>query len=290
MRERGASRVPATAVAPALWLFLFVALPLALVLVYSVSRRDLTGGVREGFTLEAWRAVADPLVFRVLFRSLAVAAASTLLTLLVAWPVAFFAAFSPPRLKTALLVLVVLPFWTSLMIRLYALTVLLGDAGLVNRLLVGSGLLSAPLPLGGNAFAVQLGLLYANLPFAVLPIFASLDRLDPSVVEAAMDLGAGPRRVLLDIVLPASLPGVASALVLCFVPTLGNFVVPQFLGGPDDLMFGNVVTSAFLEGRNWPFGSALGAALLFLSALLVFLHLRFGGSERGAAIPGGGAV
>ena len=273
MPEEGSGRPPVTAALPALWLLLFVALPLVLALGFSFSLRDPAGGVLRGFSLDAWRSVAAPLTLRVLARSVAVATLSTALTVALAFPVAFYAAFAPKRLKALTLALVLLPFWTNLMIRIYALTSLLGDTGFVNRLLLWARLPGAPYALGGDDVAVQLGLLYSNLPFAVLPIFAVLDRLDPALLEAAMDLGASRSRVFRDVTLPASLPGILSAVAFCFVPTLGAFAVPQILGGPDDMMIGNVVTSAFLEGRNWPFGSALGAALLAVSAAVSYTHL-----------------
>lgn len=285
MRE--GSRPPLAALLPALWLLLLVGGPLLVVLGVSISVRDPAGGVRGGLSLEGWRTVVDPLTLRILGRSAAIAAASTALSVAVAFPVAAHAAFAPRRVKAALLALVVLPFCTNLMVRLYALGSLLGEAGLVNRLLVATGVPGAPFALGGSAVAVQLGLLYSNLPFAILPIFAVLDRLDPALLEAAMDLGASRARVFRDVVLPAALPGLLSAVAFCFVPTLGAFAVPQLLGGPDDLMIGNVVTSAFLDGRDWPFGSALGATLLLLSAVFVALRLRSGRDGVVPAIPGG---
>jgi spermidine/putrescine transport system permease protein len=265
---------------PLFWLVVLFVVPLLMVLTYSVSYRETYGGVHLGFTLEHYRMVFDALYLKIFWRSFRIAAGSTLLTLLLAYPIAYFMAFASQRVKAAVMFLVILPFWTSFMVRMYSIITLLGDNGWVNGLLVAAGVVDEPLRLMNSPFAVHLGFVYWNLPFMVLPIFASLDRMNLSLIEASMDLGAGKARTFVNITLPHSLPGVFAGIVFTFVPSLGNFVIPEILGGADDIMIGNVITNAFTQSRNWPFGSALATVLIAVVMVFVVLYLRFAGSER----------
>lgn len=267
-------------VPPLLWLLLLFVVPLLIVLVYSVSYRETYGGVRLGFTLDSYRMVFDALYTRIFWRSCQIAAGSTVATLLLAYPIAYHMAFASKRAKTVIMFLVIVPFWTSFMVRMYSIIVLLGDNGWVNDVLLAVGLVGEPLRMMNTAFAVYLGFVYWNLPFMVLPIFASLDRMDVALIEASMDLGAGKTRTFINITLPHSIPGVFAGIVFTFIPSLGNFVIPEILGGADDLMIGNVITSAFTQSRNWPFGSALATVLIVVVMVFVVLYLRYAGSER----------
>lgn len=264
---------------PFFWLVVFFLLPLLFVVVFSFGRSGAYGGAEAGFTLKHYADLLDPLYMKVLLRSLATAGVSTLLTLSVGFPMAYFLAFSPDRLKPYLLFLVILPFFTNLMVRLYSITALLGDAGWINGALVASGLVGEPVRILNTKWAVYLGFLYWNLPFMVFPIFASLDRMDVSRIEASMDLGAGRVGTFLRITLPHAMPGLVAGVIFCFVPTLGCFIIPEVLGGKSDVMVGNVITDQFMLARNWPFGSAMSAVLISLIMVFVFLYLRFGDRE-----------
>jgi spermidine/putrescine transport system permease protein len=244
-------------------------LPLLIVLASSLLTRGPYGGVFPPGTLENYRRVFDPLYGAILWRSIWVAGVSTLLCLLLAFPLAFYIARSGAR-KTLLLNLVMLPFWSSFLIRTYAWMFLLRDTGLINSLLAALHLVRAPLPLLFNDGAVILGLVYGYLPFMVLPLYATLERLDPALLEAAADLGARPILAIWRIAVPLARPGILAGSVLVFIPCLGAYITPDLMGGGKTVMLGNLVQNQFTAARDWPFGAAL--ALLFM--LLVLLVTR----------------
>lgn len=255
-----------------LWLTLFFLVPLLLMLGTSVMHRGVYGGVEPGFTLEHYRRFLDPLYLHVLWRTIWWAGLATLMCLLLGFPVAWLIARS--RHKNLLLFLVVLPFWTSFLVRTFAIIFLLRDTGLVNSLLLRLGVISEPLTLLYTPFAVLLGLVYGFLPFMILPIFASLEKLDPSLLEAAETLGARPRAQFFRIALPLSLPGVIAGCLLVFVQALGSFVTSDLLGGAKQVMIGNLVQNQFTSARNWPFGSAASFVLVGVVLVAVVLSLR----------------
>ena len=260
---------------PALWLVLFFGVPLLIVLAFSVCPQDVSGGIVRGFTLEHYQRMMDPLYAGIVVESLVLAAATTAITLLLAYPTAYYMAFAPPRTKTIVMFLVVLPFWTNFLVRMYSFLAILGSDGLINSALLALGVISEPLSLVHNTFAVYVGFVYGNLPYMILPIFAALDRMNVAMLEASMDLGAGPVRTFWKITLPYSVPGVVAGIVFVFIPTLGNFVVPEILGGADNVIIGNVINRQFLGSRNWPFGSALSAALVFGLMVVISLYIRY---------------
>lgn len=250
----------------ALWLFAFFLVPILILLVYSFMPRGAYGGVEPGITLEHYRRFVDPLYLGILRRTAWLSLLCTVACLLLAYPTAYVIAKSGPR-RNFLLFLAVLPFWTSSLVRTYAMIFLLRDGGLVNRLLLDAGLIDAPLRLLYTEGAVLAGLVYGALPFMILPIYASLEKLDPALLEAAEVLGARPWARFTRIVWPLTLPGVVAGALLVFVPTLGSFVVPDLLGGARQMMIGNLIQNQFGPARNWPFGSA--AAFAVMAILLV---------------------
>ena len=255
------------------WLGAFFLLPMLLVLVASVLPRGVYGGVEPGFTLEHYARFLDPLYLRVLWRTIAWAALATGACLLLGYPVAWIIAQSR-RHRGLLLLLIVLPFWTSFLVRTFAMIFLLRDSGLINSLLLSAGMIRAPLPLLYTPLAVLLGLVYGFLPFMVLPIYASLEKLDPALLEAAEGLGARPVARFFTVILPLSLPGVLAGSLLVFVPALGSFVTSDLLGGAKQVMIGNLVQNQFTTARNWPFGSAASFTVMALVLLAVWLVLR----------------
>ncbi len=255
------------------WWAIFLITPIALVLVSSFFRRGTFSGVVYDFTLDNYVRALDPLYLGVLGYSVRIAFITTVICLLIGFPAAYFIATrSSARVRTALLVLVVLPFLTNFLIRTYAWIVLLNREGVINQGLRGVGLIDAPLDLLYNDFAVVLGLVYGYLPLMILPVYAALERLNPDVREAALDLGARPLRILRTVTLPLALPGIVAGCIFVFVPSLGNFPVPQLLGGGRRIMIGNLVNQQFLEARDWPFGSTL--ALLIIAILLILLVVQ----------------
>ena len=255
-----------------LWLLVFFAVPMLLMLAYSFMRRGMYGGVDPGFTLEHYRRFLDPLYLQVLGRTIVWAGAATVACLLLGYPVAWVIARS--RHRSLLLFLIVLPFWTSFLVRTFAMIFLLRDTGLINSLLLRLGLIAEPLTLLYTPFAVLLGLVYGFLPFMVLPIYASLEKLDPALLEAAEVLGARPGSRFFRVTLPLSLPGVIAGCLLVFVPALGSFITSDLLGGAKQVMIGNLVQNQFTSARNWPFGSAVSFALMALVLVAVVVSLR----------------
>ena len=268
------SRLRAWFLAPSwLWLWVLFVAPFAIVLAYSLLTRGPYGGLGPPWTAENFARLADPLYLMILLRSFVVAAVATAVCLVLAFPLALFISRSGPR-KNLYMQLVMLPFWTSFLVRTYAWLFLLRDTGLINTVLQHLGLIRQPLPLLYNDGAVLLGLVYGFLPFMVLPIYATLERLDPALVEAAADLGARPWTTLWRVVIPLAQPGIRAGAILVFIPCLGSYLTPDLLGGGRTVMIGNLVQNQFTTARDWPFGSAVSLALMAIVAVLVVVFLR----------------
>jgi len=257
-----------------LWLLLFVIAPAAILLVYSFCRRDALGQVVYDFNLENYKRVFDPIYLRILWRSLFFAGLSTLFCLVIGYPVAYFIGKAAENMRNLLLVLVMIPFWTSFLIRTYAWITILKSEGLLNSLMLSTGLVSLPIEIMYTPAAVIIGLVYAYLPFMILPIYGSVEKLDNALVEAAMDLGAGPLRAFSTVILPLTWPGMVAGALLVFVPALGMFAITDLMGGARVPMVGNVIQNQFLQARDWPFGSALGVTLMTLFILVFWLCSR----------------
>jgi spermidine/putrescine transport system permease protein len=257
------------------WLTMAVlfAAPFAIVLAYSFLTRGVFGGIEMPWTTESYQRLVDPLYLTILWRSFVMALAATVLCLLLAFPAALFISRATGR-KNLYLQLVMLPFWTSFLVRTYAWIFLLRDTGLFNTGLQALGIIHSPLPLLYNDGAVLLGLVYGYLPFMVLPIYATLERLDPALVEAAADLGARPLTTVFRIVVPLARPGIVAGSVLVFIPCLGAYLTPDLLGGGRTVLVGNLVQNQFTTARDWPFGSAVSIVLMALVTVLLVIFLR----------------
>jgi len=258
-------------------LSLFAA-PLAIILAYSFLTRGTWGGITRPWSVESYQRLADPVYLGILWRSLWIAGAATVLCLLLGFPLALFISRAGNR-KNLYLSLVILPFWTSFLVRTYAWMFLLRDTGLINTALQKLGVIHNPLPLLYNDGAVILGLVYGYLPFMVLPLYATLERLDRNLLEAAADLGAKPWVALTRIVIPLSAPGIRAGAILVFIPCLGAYLTPDLLGGGKTVMMGNLIQNQFTTARDWPFGSAVSLTLMaiVLILLLVFVRRQEGG-------------
>ena len=265
-----------------IWMLGFFLVPVIVMCAYSVMPRGEYGGVDPGFTVEAYTRFLHPVYLTILERTFVLAVATTVLSALAGYPVAYTIARSG-RWKSLLLFLVVLPFWTSFLVRTFAMIFLMRDTGLINSWLIATGLRQEPIAMLYTPFSVLAGLVYGYLPFMVLPIYASLEKLDPALLEAAEVLGARPAARFRRVTLPLSAPGLIAGCLLVFIPSLGSYLTSDLLGGAKELLIGNLVQNQFSTARNWPFGSAASFILMIvvLAAVLVYLRLRPPDSARG---------
>ncbi len=252
----------------ALWLSIFVLLPNLGLLVMTVLERGENDFVVPIFTLQNYINLFDPKYTIILWESLWIAFASTCICLLIGYPFAACMAKANERVKPWLMLLIIIPFWTNSLIRTYALIALLKANGIISSLLMGLGFINEPISLMYGNFAVFSGIVYTFLPFMILPLYASIEKLDPRMGEAARDLGAGPIRTFWHITLPLTLPGIIAGSMLVFLPSLGAFYIPEILGGAKSLLLGNFIKNQFLVARDWPLGAA---ASTFLSLLLILM-------------------
>ncbi len=262
-----------------LWLFALVVLPNLILVGYSFCDRDDLGQVVPSFSLEAFARIADPTYLHILLHSLWLSGIATVLCLLVGYPVGYFLGRAPEKWRNKLLIVVMIPFWTSFLVRTYAWMILLRSEGLLNALLQVTHLASAPVDMLYTEGAVLIGLVYAYLPFTILPIYASAEKLDGALVEAAYDLGARPSRVFLHVILPLTRPGIVAAALFVFIPSIGMFAIADLMGGGRVPLVGNVIQNQFGQARNWPFGAALGTTLLVLFLALLAWALKQDGEE-----------
>jgi spermidine/putrescine transport system permease protein len=251
-----------------LWLLLLFVLPLAFLLAISFGYTDDLGEAVYGTRLDNYERLVDPDYLPVLFRSVGFALATVVICLLIGYPVAYYIAIFGGRWKTVLIVLVVLPFFVNYLIRTYAWIAMLGDDGLVN------GVLDTNLRFINTPYAVIGGLVYGFLTFMILPIYASLDRMDPSLIEAGKDLYGGPWQTFRNVTLPHTMPGVLAGSVLVFLPAVADFVSASLLGGPEEVMVGNLIQQQFPASDNWPFGAALTVAMMAFLMIWMVLYLR----------------
>ncbi|MBI3882626.1 MAG: ABC transporter permease [Verrucomicrobia bacterium] len=261
------------------WLALFVVAPTLILLAVSFCQRDELGRIVWSFTTENYARLFDATYWNIFVRSVGYAALTTLLCLVGGYPVAWFIARQTEPARSRWLLLVMIPFWASFLVRTFAWITILKSEGLLNGLLQSLRLISVPAELLYTPGAVVVGLVYTYLPFAILPIYASVEKMDRQLLEAAADLGAHPFATFRKVILPLTRPGIMAAVLLVFVPAVGMFAISDLLGGARVPLIGNVIENQFLQARNWPFGAALGMVLLALFALTAWLGF---GRKRGA--------
>jgi len=257
------------------WALAFVVAPALIMLVYSFASRGTLGDVVYDFTLENYRGVGDPVYLQIVIKSAWYAALTTVICLLAGYPVAYLIGRADERWRNLLLMAVMVPFWTSFLIRTYAWLTILKSEGLLNSLLIQLRLIAEPLEMLYTPGAVVLGLVYTFLPFMILPIYTSVEKLEGALIEAALDLGAGPLRAFSRVIVPLTSPGIAAGVLLVFVPALGIYAVNDILGGGRVDMIGNIIENQIKgNARNWPFGAALGTTLLVSFGIAYFFVNR----------------
>ena len=271
-----------------LFLGVFFLLPLCIIAVFSLLSPGLYGGVEWRFyhwnygRIFGWAdgviEVFEPIYLQILARSLSFAALTVVLTLILCYPVAFWVSRLPHRWRLLFMFLITLPFFSSLIVRLYAWLLILKPSGLLNTVLLSAGMIGAPLEILYTPTAVVLGMVYVMVPFMFLPLYAAVDNLDRAQIEASLDLGATRVQTFLRVILPQTLPGIMGGAVIVFIPAVGNFIVPDVLGGAKGLMIGNLVEQQFLSARNWPFGSAL--SMIIMAVVLTVLLIAVGRARK----------
>lgn len=281
---------------PYLWLLLFFLVPFAFVLKISlaeaiIARPPYTALIEwtEGAYIDIKLNIAnylfllqDDLYWKAYLTSVKIALISTAVCLLIGYPMAYGMARATPAWRNVLLMLVILPFWTSFLLRVYAWIGILKNNGLINNLLMALGVIDEPIVMMQTNFAVYIGIVYSYLPFMILPLYANLERLDRTLLEAAADLGCRPAKAFFYITLPLSLPGIIAGSLLVFIPAVGEFVIPALLGGPDTLMIGRVLWDEFFANRDWPVASAVAIAILLLLIVPIMLFQRYQAKEAEA--------
>lgn len=277
LKKKRHNRMPMLAQAGpvSLWMILFVTIPMLFIIYISFMSRGTFGGVEYTPTTESYETLMDATYFKVILKSIEVAVITTVACLLLGYPFAYYIARKPADVASKLITLLMIPFWTNSLMRLNAWMLLFQTNGPVNNFLQAIGLTEAPITFIYTPGLVLLGLITNFLPFAVLPMYSSIEKLQKSLLEASSDLGATPRTTFLKVTLPLTFPGIFSAIILTFIPALGTYTITDMLGGGKVLYIGNIIKNQFGAIRNWPLGAALSVLLLVITALLIIVYTRF---------------
>lgn len=273
---RGKLPAAATAGPVSIWMIIFVMLPLIYILVMSFMTRNVYGGIEYTFTLENYKEMFQPLYLKVIWKSLKLAFLTTVVCLVIGYPLAYWIASKPSKLSAKLLMLVMIPYWTSSLVRLYSLNLLAMPNGFLNVFLMKLHIISEPLDILYSDTMVIFGLLTAMLPFSVLPLYSSIEKLDKSLIEASKDLGANSVTTFRKVTIPQTMPGIVGCVLLVFIPSLGMYYVPEMLGGGKVMLVGTLVKNQFLVTKNWPFGASLAILLIMITLAMMWIYTRVG--------------
>lgn len=257
-------------------ILLLVVIPLIYVAVMSIMTRPATGGVEFTVSFHGYQSLFDVTYLGALINSIKIAFISTVIILLICYPMAYCMAKVPKKRASMMSLFLILPFWTNGLVKLYSFVILLNTKGILNTLLMNLGIIKEPLQILYTDAAVILGLVYIVIPFAVLPMYSSIEKLDKSLMEASGDLGASPVKTFFKVTLPLTSPGIFAAAVISFIPSLGSYFVSDIMGGGTTLILGNIIKDQFSESRNWPFGSALSIILVLFTVILLYLYSKVG--------------
>lgn len=263
-----------------LWILLFTIVPIFIILIYSFTERDPFGGMTFKFTTENYRMFFEPIYLNVLWRSIKLSVYSTIACLLIGYPMAYIISKAKLKRRNLMVMLFILPLWTNFLLRTYAWMVILRDQGPINELLLRFGLIDEPIRMLYTNGAVIMGMVYNFLPFMVLPIYSVLAKMDNSLIEAAKDLGADTKGVFTKVIFPLSFPGVASGILMVFMPAISTFVISDLLGGGQTILLGNLIQNQFMMARNWQFGSAI-SMIMMVMIIISMGYLGKHGSKEG---------
>jgi len=265
---------------PLVFLLLFFLLPLGIVVIYSFLQRGTYGGVTPNFTLDNYQRLFKAIYWSILLRSCWLALLTTIVCLIIGYPLAWLIATRTQAWRNFLLFMVIIPFWTNFLVRTYSWVFLLRGEGVINSILQSLHIIDQPLKMLNTPVAVIIGLVYDYLPFMILPLFAAIERFNFSLLEAAQDLGANDLATLLKVIIPLTSRGIMAGSLLVFIPVVGEFVIPDLLGGAKSLMIGNLIQNQFIAARDWPFGSALSVMMLMAIFVPMLIYLRIGESKE----------
>lgn len=257
-------------------LVLFIVIPLLYIILMSFLSRGSYGGIVYKFTLDNYKDILKPLYLQVLGKSAGLSLISTILCLLIGYPVAYHIAMMPKKRASKMLLLIMIPFWTSSMARLYSFVILMNTSGVINNLLMKLRIIDTPIQMLYNDVAVVIGMVYCLIPFAVLPLYTSISKLDLSLLEASKDLGANAKRTFFKITFPLTSGGLFSSVILVFIPSLGYYYVTDIMGGGTSLVMGTLIKAQFTTAKNWPMGSAISLILILITVFLLYLYGRNG--------------
>lgn len=254
-----------------------IALPLIYILILSFLKNDFYGGIINEFTLNNYISLLDVVYIKVFLKSFLIALITTAICILISYPFCIFVSKKNSYLKKIFMTLVIIPFLTNSLIRTYGIIILLRKEGIANAILQGLNITNGPIDLMYNDFGIIFGMVYTLLPFMVLPLFSSVDKINPSIIEAAGDLGANKKSIFKEIILPQTIPGLFNGSLMVFIPTIGFFFISDLLGGGKLMLLGNLIKNQFLTARNWPFGAAISIVLILITFLLVNIYKKLGG-------------
>ncbi len=256
---------------------LLIALPLLYILLISFFKSDSYGGMITTFTIQNYIEVFDQVYINVFLKSILIAGLTTFICMLISYPFVLAVSHKHPRTQKILMTLVMIPFLTNSLIRMYGWLVLLRKSGVINQVLLGTGIIHEPLSLMYNMSGILIGMTYTLLPFMILPLYSSVSTIDPSLLEAASDLGASKIKTFFKIIVPQTLPGLFNGSLMVFTPALGYFFIVDILGGGKMMILGNLIKNQFLTARNWPFGAAISIVLVLITSLLILAYRKLGG-------------
>lgn len=257
-----------------IWMLCFFIIPVILMIFVSFCTRGEYGEVVKQLNIENYIRFIDPMYISIFLKSLFIALVTTVICLILGYPFAYYIGRAPKKLRGALILLIMLPFWTNSLIRTYAWIILLRTEGIINSYLINFHIIKEPLKLLYNNTSVLIGMVYMMFPFMVLPIYSSVEKLDKSFIEAASDLGAAPVKSFIKVILPLTLPGIMAGCLLVFVPTLGYFFIPDLMGGSKVILLSNLIKNQYLTARDWPFGSAISVILIIVMLILIGLYFK----------------
>lgn len=262
-----------------LWTLSFFLFPFIYICVLSFCTRNQYGQVVYKFTIENFKTLLKPTYMLVILETIKFSAIVTVITIFIAYPYAYLAARASKRVQKSLMLFIMIPFWTSSLLRVYAIMNMVSANGLINTVLLDLGIIQAPLQILYTRFAVYFGMIYTLLPLMIMPLYANLQKINPSVLEAARDLGASSFQLFARVILPNSVPGILAGVILVFIPAMFNFYVSDALGGGKGIIVGNVIQNQFLVSKNWPLGAALAMVVMSISAVLIAVNNRVIGKK-----------